>query len=457
MEGGGVEGVDWFASAEAAWDAHCQGALSAEEMLDAGICYSEIDTTVAAKWYRKSADAGHAGAQTRLGNCYVEGRGVKKDAAKGVKLFKRAAAQKHAEAEHRLGECLLNGTGVAENEKEAVRLFCLAAAQSFAPASRALGDCHKLGLGVPKNERKAEEHYETGARQHALATAVALGGLVFEGLQPSEPGAAYIGGFELMEPLQVFNRRAVWRAVGGNDRYTFVASNGRWWISRGESMRTGKDEGWVCSVAAEPGALTPDQVTGGWRVSDGKGGWVMVPSLRVRQRTAEDKAAEEEGARRQEAEALQQASALGGLVFEGPQPGEPGAGAFTGGFDLTEPLQVINRRAVWRAVAANDRYAFVGNDDKWYIGSGASMCAGKTAGSVCSVAAEPGALTPDQVTGGWGVSDGKGGWAAVRGLRVRQRTAEDKAALVEEAPSRESADQPDVAVLGALPVGAPCG
>jgi hypothetical protein len=89
-------------------------------------------------------------------------------------------------------------------------------------------------------------------------------------------------------------------------------------------MRAGKDEGWVCSVAAEPGALTPDQVTGGWRVSDFKGGMVTVPSLRVRQRTAEDKAAEEEGARQQEAAALQQASALGSLVFEGLQPSEPG-------------------------------------------------------------------------------------------------------------------------------------
>ena len=49
-------------------------------------------------------------------------------------------------------------------------------------------------------------------------------------------------------------------------------------------MRAGKAAGWVASAKAEPGALTPDQVKGGWRVWDySSKEWKPAPKVRVRQ------------------------------------------------------------------------------------------------------------------------------------------------------------------------------
>jgi hypothetical protein len=251
---------------------------------------------------------------------------------------------------------------------------------------------------------------------------------VFEGLQPGEPGAKYTGVFELTD--QTANGRPVWQAAGGKDEYAFFASDGKWWICIGaDTMRAGKAAGVVSSVAAEPGALTPDQVQGGWQVSDGTA-WFAAPGLRVRPATAAERAAREEAAARQAGEAA------GDLVFEGLQPGEPGAGRM-GVFELTD--QTANGRPVWQAAGGKDEYAFVGSTGRWFIGDGENMRTGQAAGLVMSVAAEPGALTPDQVQGGWQALDGKGGWVAAPGLRVRPWTAADKAAAAERAAREEAA------------------
>jgi hypothetical protein len=52
----------------------------------------------AAKWYRKAAELGRADAQYRLGMMYDAGRGVKQDHAEAEKWLREAAAREHAEA-----------------------------------------------------------------------------------------------------------------------------------------------------------------------------------------------------------------------------------------------------------------------------------------------------------------------------------------------------------------------
>ena len=71
-------------------------------------------------------------------------------------------------------------------------------------------------------------------------------------------------------------------------------------------MRAGEATGWVRSAVAEPDALTPDQVKGGWEAWDSTA-WVAAPSLRVRPCTAADKAAAAERAQQEEAAAAQAA------------------------------------------------------------------------------------------------------------------------------------------------------
>jgi hypothetical protein len=96
-----------------------------------------------------------------------------------------------------------------------------------------------------------------------------------------------MGKFEPMEPPLAVNGRPVYQAAGGVDRYFFLASDSQWWLGNEASMRAGKAWGWVQSAAAEPDALTPDPVKGGWQVFDHTRPagvlWLAAPSVCVRQ------------------------------------------------------------------------------------------------------------------------------------------------------------------------------
>lgn len=56
------------------------------------------DHVAAVKWLRKAAEQGHARAQTRLGNKYRDGQGVRKKYATAMKWWRRAAAQNDTKA-----------------------------------------------------------------------------------------------------------------------------------------------------------------------------------------------------------------------------------------------------------------------------------------------------------------------------------------------------------------------
>eukprot|EP00729_Bicosta_minor_P032232 gene32232-biopygen19693 len=53
----------------------------------------EQDHVEAAKWFRKSAEAGHAKGQCSLGIMYYDGKGVEQDWSKAVRWFQLAGAQ----------------------------------------------------------------------------------------------------------------------------------------------------------------------------------------------------------------------------------------------------------------------------------------------------------------------------------------------------------------------------
>jgi DNA-directed RNA polymerase subunit RPC12/RpoP len=56
------------------------------------------DYAEAAKWYRKSAEQGFAGAQFGLGLCYQNGLGVSQDSGEAMKWLRSAADQGHGDA-----------------------------------------------------------------------------------------------------------------------------------------------------------------------------------------------------------------------------------------------------------------------------------------------------------------------------------------------------------------------
>ena len=58
--------------------------------------------TEAIKWYRKSAEQGNEFAQERMGYCYENGYGVKKDKQEAVKWYRKAANQGNESAKKSL-------------------------------------------------------------------------------------------------------------------------------------------------------------------------------------------------------------------------------------------------------------------------------------------------------------------------------------------------------------------
>ncbi|CEG80349.1 hypothetical protein RMATCC62417_14703 [Rhizopus microsporus] len=182
--------VDWIVQA-ATLDAD----PSAQYAL--GVCYHDgvgmpKDEKAAFRWYKASAEQGHARGQGILGYCYGEGFGVAKDELEAmrvekneqeaVKWYRRSAERGNIFAYHSLGYCYQNGVGVPINEEEAVFWYMLSAKDNHAPAQLSLGYCYRNGIGVPKNEREAIKWFRKSAEQGNALAQNSLGFCYEEGL-----------------------------------------------------------------------------------------------------------------------------------------------------------------------------------------------------------------------------------------------------------------------------------
>ncbi len=124
------------------------------------------DNKKALYWLRRSARAGNAYAQFRLGQLYAEGKGIAKDPAHAVKWWRKAAAKGNSEAEFSLGEALLEGSGVSKDTKKGIAWLERSAQKNNKDAQVALGKLYLEGYAVPRDESRA---------QNWLARAVDLG------------------------------------------------------------------------------------------------------------------------------------------------------------------------------------------------------------------------------------------------------------------------------------------
>lgn len=98
---------------------------------------SEPNYEKAVEWYRKAAEKNDSIALCRLGICYLEGKGVKKDEKKAVEYFEKAAQSGYSEAQYQLGVCYEKGKGVNEDKKKALNWYNEAASQEHENAKKA--------------------------------------------------------------------------------------------------------------------------------------------------------------------------------------------------------------------------------------------------------------------------------------------------------------------------------
>jgi TPR repeat protein len=133
------------------------------------------DMKQAAKWYRKAAEQGDAGAQYNLGVLYGQGDGVPKDLKQAAEWYRKAAEQGYAEAQFLLGRCYSRGEGVPKDLKQETEWYRKAAEQGFADAQKALGICYAQGEGVPADMKEARKWFRKAAEQRYAEEQFSLG------------------------------------------------------------------------------------------------------------------------------------------------------------------------------------------------------------------------------------------------------------------------------------------
>ena len=121
------------------------------------------DEREAARNYKLAADRGDAAAQSYLGFCYAEGRGVLQDDREAARYYKLAADQGSKEAQYDLGRSYMTGRGgLPRDDREAARYFKLSADQGIAQAQ------HNLRYLLRKRPRSASRRSRSGALFQSL-------------------------------------------------------------------------------------------------------------------------------------------------------------------------------------------------------------------------------------------------------------------------------------------------
>lgn len=113
------------------------------------------DYGMAAHWFRRAAEEGHAEAMFFLGILHSEGHGVEKDPKAAAAWYEKSAAAGFADAMYNLGYLHIEGKGVAQDDKAALRLFRQASDKGHARAMYTVGYMHFEGRGVARDNTKA--------------------------------------------------------------------------------------------------------------------------------------------------------------------------------------------------------------------------------------------------------------------------------------------------------------
>lgn len=110
------------------------------------------DATLAYKWIKQAADQGDPLAQSDIGSFLVNGEGVAKDPVEGVKWLKKSADLGTARAQFSLSYCYFNGVGVEKNQSQSLYWLKKSAESGYAQAQNILGRAYLSGKMVGKNE-----------------------------------------------------------------------------------------------------------------------------------------------------------------------------------------------------------------------------------------------------------------------------------------------------------------
>ena len=107
--------------------------------------------------FSAAANLGHVDAQNRLGECYLNGKGVEKNEKQAFDWFQNALAQAngHPDANYNIACCYLYGQGVKKDSEKAFAHFANAADMGHIDAQNGLAVIYLTGEGVKMNNTNA--------------------------------------------------------------------------------------------------------------------------------------------------------------------------------------------------------------------------------------------------------------------------------------------------------------
>jgi TPR repeat protein len=136
----------------------------------------------AAKTVKTKATSGNVRAQDRLGQLYLEGKGLPKDPEAGINWLNTAALGGYVWAQYRLGRLFERGSDdVQPNPTMAARYFEMAAAQGESNSMYALAKLYAAGNGVARDGPRAVELLQQSAAGGAVYAYAGLGDLYVNG------------------------------------------------------------------------------------------------------------------------------------------------------------------------------------------------------------------------------------------------------------------------------------
>jgi hypothetical protein len=130
------------------------GATSANAAFELACCLEQglgmrADGGEMRKYLEIAAQAGHSGAQSKLGTCYVSGKFGRRLPKEGFMWALRAAQNGHAPSMTTVANMLFNGVGVSQDKAEAMDWYLQAARVGDPEAQYTLGRCNAEGIAVP--------------------------------------------------------------------------------------------------------------------------------------------------------------------------------------------------------------------------------------------------------------------------------------------------------------------
>ena len=126
-------------------------------------------------YLQQSAEKENVIAQYRVGDCYLNGKGVKKDAQKGFKWLSKAAGRGYADAQLAISTCFFSATGVKRSPKSGFEWLMKAAEQGNVKAMNGIGLCYMNGLGTNISYTQAAYWFEKSVEKGYKTSIMALG------------------------------------------------------------------------------------------------------------------------------------------------------------------------------------------------------------------------------------------------------------------------------------------